>query len=96
MDAPNGRQTADQRARCWDSILRSINAGYAVVMNRVVPASNRPQGVKGSNSPDSGSYTTFHYVTCVGYEQDAPGGAVRIDSGFQPPQYWISFTSAPP
>ena len=52
MDAPNDPPTADQRARCWDGILRSINAGYAVVMNWVVPASNRPQGVKGSNSAE--------------------------------------------
>jgi hypothetical protein len=92
VDAPNDPPTDDQRARCWDGIRRSIDAGYAVVMNWVVPGSNRPQGVKGSSSPNYGNYTTYHYVTCVGYDDEFPGGAVCIaDSGFQPPQYWIAF-----
>jgi hypothetical protein len=92
VDAPHDPPTADEKGQLWDGVLRSVNAGYAVVMNWVVPASNRPVGVKGSQSPNYGSYTTFHYVTCVGYDDEYPGGAVCIaDSGFQPPQYWITF-----
>jgi hypothetical protein len=92
VDAPHDPPTADQKGQLWDAVLRSVNAGYAVVMNWVVPASNRPVGVKGSQSPNYGSYTTFHYVTCVGYDDEFPGGATAIaDSGFQPPFYWISF-----
>jgi hypothetical protein len=84
--------TAAQKDRLWADLVRSINAGYGVVMNWVAPPSNYPRGVKGSSSPAYRGGTVFHYVACMGYD-DAPGArAVWIaDSGFQPQGYWISF-----
>ncbi|UAJ16519.1 lysin A [Mycobacterium phage LarryKay] len=88
----NDPPTQAQKDRLWEHIVRSINAGYGVVMNWVAPPSNKPRGVKGSVSPRYSGGTTYHYVACMGYD-DTPGArAVWIaDSGFQPQGYWISF-----
>ncbi|AWY03541.1 lysin A [Mycobacterium phage Hookmount] len=88
----NDPPIAAQRETLWQNIVRSINAGYGVVMNWVAPPSNKPRGVKGSVSPRYSGGTTYHYVACMGYD-DTPGArAVWIaDSGFQPQGYWISF-----
>jgi hypothetical protein len=92
VDAPHDPPTQDEKDRLWDGILRSINAGYAVVMNWVAPPSNYPVGIKGSQSPTYGGGTIFHYVTCAGYDDNPAQRAVWIaDSGFQPFGYWISF-----
>jgi hypothetical protein len=91
VDAHYDPPPQDQVEKFWDGLLRSINSGYAVVMNWVVPASNRPVGIKGSQSPNYGNKTTYHYVTAVGYDSNPSQRAVCIaDSGFQPPQYWIT------
>lgn len=85
----NDPPTADQKTRLWDDIRRSIDAGYGVVMNWVAPPSNYPRGVKGSTSPAYGGGTVFHYVPCMGYDDEAQ--AVYIaDPGFRPHGYWIS------
>jgi hypothetical protein len=92
VDAPHDPPTEDERARLWDGIVRSINSGYAIVMNWVAPPSNYPVGIKGSQSPSYGGGTVFHYVTCVGYDDNPAQRAVYIaDSGFQPFGYWMSF-----
>jgi len=92
VDAPHDPPTADEKERLWDGILRSINAGYGIVMNWVAPAGNYPIGIKGSQSPNYGGGTIYHYVSCAGYDDNPAQRAVWIaDSGFQPPGYWISF-----
>ena len=92
VDAPHDPPTADEKDRLWDGILRSINAGYGIVMNWCAPPSNYPVGIKGSASPNYGGGTIYHYVTCAGYDDNPAQRAVWIaDSGFQPPGYWISF-----
>lgn len=83
----------DDRARFWWDVVRSIDNGFAVVLNFVVPPGKGPRGVKGSQSP---SYRgqTYHYVTCVGWSDEGNGGrpAVLIaDSGFAPNVYWMDF-----
>jgi hypothetical protein len=91
-DAPSDPPQQHQKDAFWDALRRSIDNGYAVVMNWVAPASNRPIGIKGSSTPGYGNYTTFHYVTAAGYDDEYPGGAVWVaDSGFWPYGYWITF-----
>ncbi len=85
--------TQAEKERLWDNLVRSIRAGYGVVMNWVSPPSNAPRGVKGSASPNGyGRHTVYHYVAAMGYD-DTPGQrAVWIaDPGFAPFGYWISF-----
>ena len=92
VDAPHDPPTPQEKDRLWDGILRSINAGYGIVMNWCAPPSNYPVGIKGSASPNYGGGTIYHYVTCAGYDDNPAQRAVWIaDSGFQPPGYWISF-----
>jgi Peptidase_C39 like family len=85
--------STEKKAKFWnEAIVPSINAGYSLVTNWVVPANNRPVGIKGSASPGYGNKTTYHYTSVVGYDDGWPGGAVYIaDSGFWPWEYWISF-----
>jgi Peptidase_C39 like family len=85
--------TAEKKEKFWrEGVLPSIQARYAIVMNWVVPANNRPVGIKGTNSPNYGNKTTYHYVTCVGYDDNSAQRAIAVaDSGFQPPFYWITF-----
>jgi hypothetical protein len=83
---------AQAKERFWnEGILRSIDAGYGIVMNWVSPEGNHPQGIKGSASPNYVG-TIYHYVTCAGYDDNPSQRAVLIaDSGFWPWTYWISF-----
>ncbi|AGI61688.1 endolysin [Mycobacterium phage BTCU-1] len=92
---PNDPPTAAQREALWQNIVRSINAGWGVIMNWVAPPSNKPRGVKGSPNPKYSGGTTYHYVACMGYD-DTPGARALwiADSGFQPFNYWISFDQA--
>ncbi len=82
-----------QKDALWRRIVRSIDAGYGVIMNWVAPPSNYPRGVKGSASPSYGGGTVFHYVACMGYD-DAARALWIADSGFRPYGYWISFDQA--
>jgi Domain of unknown function (DUF4185)/Peptidase_C39 like family len=80
-----------EEAKLWDNMRSSIDTGNGVVMNWVVPPSNRPRGIKGSESPSYGATTTYHYVAAMGYDDAYPGGAVWVaDSGFRPFGYWIT------
>lgn len=90
-DPPN----AAEKSALWSNVVRSINAGFGVVMNWVAPPSNYPRGVKGSSSPSYRGGTVYHYVACMGYD-DTPGARALwiADSGFQPFGYWISFDQA--
>jgi len=91
----NDPATYDQRKDLWLNIVRSIDAGYGVVMNWVAPPSNYPVGVKGSTSPSYRGGTVFHYVACMGYDDTNGARAVWIaDPGFPPFGYWISFDQA--
>lgn len=92
VQMPNDPPTQSQKARLWDDLTRSINAGCGVVMNWVAPPNNYPRGVKGSVSPAYSGGTVYHYVAAMGYD-DTPGfRAVWIaDSGFRPFGYWVDF-----
>lgn len=87
----NDPPTQEQLDTLWANLVRSIDAGYGLVLNWDAPPSNHPVGVKGSQSPDYGSGEIFHYVPAMGYD-DAGERAVWIaDPGFDPFGYWVSF-----
>jgi hypothetical protein len=91
-DAPNDPPLPHQLDAFWDALKRSIDNGFAVVLNWVAPPSNYPIGIKGSVSPSYGGGTIYHYVTAAGYDDNPAQRAVWIaDSGFPPFGYWISF-----
>lgn len=81
-----------QKDTLWANLTTSIYGGCGVPMNWVVPGSNKPIGIKGSQSPAYGGGTTFHYVCAMGIDDNPAQRAVWIaDSGFQPFGYWITF-----
>ena len=95
VDMPNDPATADQKNQLWNSIVESIDGGYGIVMNWEAPPNNYPVGVKGSASPAYHGGTVFHYVACMGYDDNPAARAVWIaDSGFTPHGYWITFDQA--
>ena len=84
--------TPEQKEDLWHHLTSSIDAGKGVVMNWIAPPSNYPVGVKGSTSPSYGGGTVFHYVACMGYDDDPALRACWIaDSGFSPFGYWCAF-----
>jgi hypothetical protein len=88
---PNDPPTQVDKDQLWSHITQSIDAGYGLVLNFVAPPSNYPVGVKGSQSPSYGGGTVFHYVSCMGYDDDPALRAVWIaDPGFRPFGYWCS------
>ena len=94
VQMPNDPPTAAQKDRLWADLVRSIDAGYGVVMNIVAPPSNYPRAV--APSTQSLRYSggvVYHYVALMGYGID-PDGRRRVwwaDSGFPPYGSWVSF-----
>jgi predicted chitinase len=92
VNMPDDPATADQKDQLWRKVVESIDGGFGIVMNWVAPPNNYPVGVKGSASPSYGGGTIYHYVACMGYDDNPTARAVWIaDSGFRPFGYWISF-----
>lgn len=82
--------TPDQSSSLWANIVKSIDAGYGLVLNWDAPPNNHPIGIKGSSSPNYGSGEIMHYVAAMGYD-DAEHAVWIADPGFSPFGYWISF-----
>ena len=91
---PNDPPTQAQKTKLWRDVVKSIDAGFGVVMNWVAPPSNYPRGVKGSASPAYGGGTVYHYVACMGYDSAGEKALWIADSGFRPFGYWVSFDQA--
>lgn len=89
----NDPPTATQKDALWRNVLRSIDSGYGVVMNWVSPPGNRPKAIKGSQQPNYGFNTVYHYVACMGYD-DKDRSLWIADSGFRPFEYWVSLDNA--
>ncbi|MFB7853824.1 C39 family peptidase [Rhodococcus qingshengii] len=90
VQMPNDPPTLGQKDRLWRDILRSVNAGWGVIVNIVAPRSNYPRGVNGSISPSYSGGTVYHYMSVMGYD-DATRAVWIADSGFSPFGYWMSF-----
>jgi len=77
----------------WNNVKRSIDAGRGAVINFEAPPTNFPRATRGDTSPEyRGWNTIYHYVACMGYADDGPGGRHFwiADPGFRPFGYWIS------
>lgn len=88
VDMPNDPPTPAQKEKLWADIVKSIDAGYAVLGNLVAPPSNYPQGFA------YGGGTVFHYITFTGYDSVGARQVQLSDPGFRPFQGWISFDQA--
>jgi hypothetical protein len=89
---PDDPPSQSQKDALWAAITNCIDAGYGFVMNWVAPPSNYPIGIKGSTSPSYGGGTVFHYLSCMGYDDNPQQRALWItDSGFSPFEYWCAF-----
>lgn len=78
--------------RYFDDIIGSVNAGYGVVDNIMVPPSNYPRGARGENVGYSGGFV-YHYRFVAGYNL-ARREILVVDSGFAPNIYWQSVDQA--
>lgn len=88
----NDPPTQAQKDALWRNLTQSIDAGYGVIMNWVSPPGNRPRAIKGSQQPNYGFNTVWHYVPCVGYSDVGGERACYIaDTGFKPFGYWVPF-----
>ena len=65
VDMPNDPPSPAQRERLWRDLVRSIDAGWGVIMNWVAPPWNYPRGVKGSISPAYHGGWVYHYVAAM-------------------------------
>ena len=84
--------TREQREQLWRDLVRSVDAGWGVIMNWWAPPNNYPRGVKGTMSPSYHGGLVKHYVAAMGYDATPGARAVWIaDSGFWPRVYWCSF-----
>ncbi|MBM4575916.1 hypothetical protein GS415_08790 [Rhodococcus hoagii] len=91
VQMPNDPPTADQCARLWRDIVRSIDAGWGVIVNIVAPPSNYPRAVAPSTiSPAYSGGTVYHYMTVMGYDVEQRSVWIA-DSGFNPFGYWLGF-----
>jgi hypothetical protein len=93
---PHDPPSDTERDSLWNNIKGSIDAGFGCVLNFEVPSTNFPKGTRGSVSPQYRGNKVWHYVACMGYADDGPGGKhVWIaDPGFQPFGYWMSLDQA--
>ena len=65
VDMPNDPPSPAQRERLWRDLVRSIDAGWGVIMNWVAPPWNYARGVKGSISPAYHGGWVYHYVAAM-------------------------------
>jgi hypothetical protein len=93
VDMQRDPPTQGQKDALWRNLTQSINAGYGVVVNWVSPPGNRPRAIKGTQQPNYGSNTVWHYVAAMGWsDDDGQKAAFIADSGFAPfTGYWVPF-----
>jgi predicted chitinase len=99
VEMPNDPATQAEKQSLWDNAVTSIcEAGAPMLMNFVAPAPNYPRASHPSpidgqvRSPNYGGGTVWHYTSCFGVREDDDGTRhhLIVDSGFQPPIYWIT------
>ena len=102
---PQDPPRPDQVEALWHNVKSSIDAGFGCVLNFQVPSSNFPRGTRGSASPQYRGGVVYHYVACMGWADDGPGGRHLwiADPGFPPFDkggYWMALeqvaTAIPP
>lgn len=94
VNQPYDPMSHEDKERLWANLIRSMadEPRGGIVMNWVAPPGNYPIGIKGSESPHYGGGTIYHYVACMGLDDNPNERAVWIaDSGFYPFGYWCAF-----
>jgi Peptidase_C39 like family len=94
VDQPFDPMSYEDKERLWANLIRAMaeEPRGGVVMNWVAPPGNYPIGIKGSESPTYGGGTIYHYVACMGLDDNPNQRACWIaDSGFYPFGYWCDF-----
>jgi Peptidase_C39 like family len=94
VNQPYDPMSHEDKERLWANLIRSMadEPRGGVVMNWVAPPGNYPIGIKGSQSPSYGGGTIYHYVACMGLDDNPNQRACWIaDSGFYPFGYWCAF-----
>jgi hypothetical protein len=96
---PQDPPRPDQVDALWHNVKNSIDAGFGCVLNFQVPSNNFPRGTRGSQSPQYRGQMVYHYVSCMGWADDGPGGKHLwiADPGFGPFDkggYWMSLEQA--
>jgi hypothetical protein len=67
---PNDPASQEQVTRLFNDVVRSIDAGWPVIINIVAPPNNPPAAIAsmGSKSPPYPKFlTTYHYMVLAGY-----------------------------
>jgi predicted chitinase len=99
VEMPHDPATPQEKQKLWDDSITSIvHAGAPMLMNFVAPSVNYPRASYPSpidgqvRNPNYGGGTVWHYVTSFGIREDDNGTRhhLIVDSGFQPPVYWIT------
>lgn len=99
VEMPNDPCTAAQKQKLWDDSVTSIvHAGAPMLINWVAPVGNYPRASRPSpldgqiRNPNYGGGTVWHYVSSFGVAEDDDGSRhhLIVDSGFQPPVFWVS------
>jgi hypothetical protein len=102
---PNDPPRPDQVSALWHNVKTSIDSGHGCVLNFQVPSSNFPRATRGSKTPQYRGGVVYHYVSCMGWADDGPGGKHLwiADPGFPPFDdggYWMALeqvaTAIPP
>jgi hypothetical protein len=102
---PNDPPRPDQVSALWHNVKTSIDSGHGCVLNFQVPSSNFPRATRGSKTPQYRGGVVYHYVSCMGWADDGPGGKHLwiSDPGFGPFDdggYWMALeqvaTAIPP
>jgi hypothetical protein len=102
---PNDPPRPDQVEALWHNVKTSIDSGHGCVLNFQVPSSNFPRATRGSKTPQYRGGVVYHYVSCMGWADDGPGGKHLwiSDPGFGPftdGGYWMALeqvaTAIPP
>ena len=68
VQMPKDPPTKTQIDKLWKDSVRSIDAGWAVIINIVAPPNNPPAAIWGSKPPPYPKWsTTWHYMCVAGY-----------------------------
>ena len=92
---PNDPPRPDQIEALWNNIKNSIDANHGCVVNFELSSAHFPRGTRGSYSPQWKGAKVWHYLACMGYADDGPGGRHLgiSDPGFPPFDqgvFWMS------
>jgi hypothetical protein len=83
-EMPNDPPTQAQKDQLWQTIVRNIDSGHAIVANIVAPPSNHPPGYPNE--------TIYHYFALIGYNPETSQVYVADSANFGGnKQYWLSF-----